>query len=768
MDQTVETVEGRASGSRFNFLLRLRLWQKFALLGTVAVALAAFPVYRLFEGVQASIAQTQTEESGLAAITAALELIQKMQDHRGSSSYFVLGDEKRGAAQPKNAADADAALAKLESLSASLGDAQIAEQLTAFRKEWTAIKEGVVARRLDQREVTQAHIAAIARLLRLVEGFSSVYRIDLDGDAATYYMARSTLIELPRLSEALGQLRSPVVSRLQEIATARGLDAAKQDAALRDAFRPADRVRIAETLKDVHESSERYVAQQRLAMRALPELEAVAGAQMAEIQRATRDAVELVQREILGKDIPTIDVAAYLKDVSKPREQVQKAATQQELLARQLERRVEHARSDRLKIVAGVLALLALAGAISFLIVRNITTTVAGLQDSVERVRGGDTAALQSIEARDEVGDLGRTVNLLLQERMAAQQASDEAARKAEAENEVLNNSVISILEAVNQLSQRDLTARAPVTQDIIGTVSDSVNALADETGKVLREVARIAGNVAQASGKVKGQAGLVSRTAEDERRSVSEVMDSLALATQTMQQVATLAEQSNRSAERATQATDSALQTVNGTVAGMESIRETIAETEKRIKRLGERSQEITGIVNLINTISERTHVLALNASMQAAVAGEAGRGFAVVAEEVQRLAESSRNATQQIGTLVNNIQLETGETIATVNRTISHVVQGSEQAQKAGEQMRLTQQITAELVEQVRRIADSSDRQKEVSGVLLASVQRIGESTERTAQQIETQNQETDSLLDSARRLVESVNVFKLPQAA
>ncbi len=206
----------------------------------------------------------------------------------------------------------------------------------------------------------------------------------------------------------------------------------------------------------------------------------------------------------------------------------------------------------------------------------------------------------------------------------------------------------------------------------------------------------------------------------------------------------------------------------MNGTVKGMESIRETIAETEKRIKRLGERSQEISGIVNLINTISERTHVLALNASMQAAVAGEAGRGFAVVAEEVQRLAESSRNATQQIATLVNNIQLETNETISTVNRTIGQVVQGSEQAQRAGEQMRRTQEITGQLVAQVKRISDASDLQKTMSANLLGSVQRIGESTARTAQQIDAQNVDTASLLQSARRLVESVNVFKLPLAA
>jgi twitching motility protein PilJ len=762
--------QSRARGFQFDFLQKMRLWQKFVLLGTIAIALAAFPVYRLFKGVEQQISQVRTEESGLAAITAALEVVKAMQDHRASASYFVLGDEKRGAAEPKDAAAVAAAVTKLHGITDPLDSKTVNERLAAFDKSWKALKDNVVNRRIDQRAVTQEHINGISTLLRLVQDLSAAYKIDLDSDPATFYIARSTLIELPALSEAIGELRSPVVSRLQEIAAVKSgpeaSDPKRLEAALHDAFRPSDRARIGETLRDIGDSLEHYVSDQRRAMRALPALEANA-AQVSDIETATAKTIQLVQNEILGKDVPTIEASAYLKEVSAPRELVQKAATQQDLLVNELQRRVTESQSERLKTIAAVLALLAIGIAIAVMIVRNITSTVSGLQDSVERVRGGDFSALQSIESRDEVGDLGRTVNSLLQERIAAQEASDEAARKAEAENEMLNNSVISILEAVNQLSQRDLTARAPVTQDIIGTVSDSVNALADETSKVLHEVTRIASNVAHASGKVKGQADLVSRTAEDERKSVSQVIDSLADATQTMNQVAALAEQSSRSAERATQATDNALQTVNGTVKGMEAIRETISETEKRIKRLGERSQEITGIVNLINTISERTHVLALNASMQAAVAGEAGRGFAVVAEEVQRLAESSRNATQQIGTLVGNIQLETNETIATVNKTISQVVAGSEQAQKAGEQMRLTQEITAELVAQVQRIASSSQTQKTAAEQLLKSVESIGHSTERTAQQIEQQNHETETLLESARRLVESVNVFKLAAA-
>ena len=400
---------------------------------------------------------------------------------------------------------------------------------------------------------------------------------------------------------------------------------------------------------------------------------------------------------------------------------------------------------------------------------RAITSSVETLRSAIESVRDGSgLGALAQLKSKDELAELGFGVNQLLQDQISGREQAEEERKKAEDENERLNNSVISILQAVNLLSQRDLTARAPVTQDIIGTVSDSINALTDETSRVLAGVSLIAAQVAVASGKVKSQGDLVSRTAEDERLNVGRMISSLTASTQTTNQMATLAEQSNHSAEQATMATDNALETVNGTVKGMESIRETIAETEKRIKRLGERAQEITGIVSLINTISERTHVLALNASMQAAVAGEAGRGFAVVAEEVQRLAESSRNATHQIGTLVSNIQLETNETINTVNRTIDQVVKGSEQAQKAGKEMRRTQEVTAQLVSQVKRIAEGSELQKEMSANLLASVHEMSKSNERTAAQIGTQNVETESLQASARRLVDSVNVFKLPQAA
>jgi methyl-accepting chemotaxis protein len=406
-------------------------------------------------------------------------------------------------------------------------------------------------------------------------------------------------------------------------------------------------------------------------------------------------------------------------------------------------------------------ALLGFGLFIAFSLLRSVTRPISKIQDTVTAIAEGDFTARSQLGGDDEFGQLSRAFDNLLDDRVAR-------LAEAERENEDLNNSVVQLLQAVAQLSNKDLTAKAPVTANVIGTVSDSINLLAHETGRVLSEVTSIASQVKLSTERVKRQAESVNATAAAERSDVERASENLANANKVMTQVAELAAASNRAAEQATSSTVSALGAVNETVKGMEGIRESIAEAEKRIKRLGERSQEITGIVNLINTIAERTHVLALNASMQAAAAGDAGRGFAVVAEEVQRLAESSRQATQQIAQLVNNIQIETADTINTVNKTITQVVAGSELAAKSGQQMRETQQSTASLVELVKRITSSAQVQMKITTELRNRVHQIGASTEKTAAEILLQSEATADLSKSADRLVESVRVFKLPTAS
>ncbi|OUD15279.1 methyl-accepting chemotaxis protein [Thioflexithrix psekupsensis] len=387
-----------------------------------------------------------------------------------------------------------------------------------------------------------------------------------------------------------------------------------------------------------------------------------------------------------------------------------------------------------------------------------IAKPISQLEQIVTRVAEGDFTARAEIQTGDELETLSNAFNGLLDDRLSA-------LAKAEKENEMLNNSIIELLKASFQLSQRDLTVQVPVTEDVTGPLADAINQMATETSKVLLNVRRITDDVESASQQVKIQADNVSKVAEAERAVVDATMAELSAAAEAMNKIAEVAQSCNEIATQATRSTQTALATVTSTVDGMGEIRETIHETEKRIKRLGERSQEISSIVDIINNIAERTHVLALNASMQAAAAGEAGRGFSVVADEVQRLAESSRNATSQISALVKNIQLETNDTIATMDRTIQQVIEGSRLAERAGEQMKETQNTTANLVQVVEQIAMASRQQAQISNELRERAQTIQMSTQETGKQLEEQAVQTDRLVDYSKQLIDSIRVFKLP---
>jgi methyl-accepting chemotaxis protein len=418
-------------------------------------------------------------------------------------------------------------------------------------------------------------------------------------------------------------------------------------------------------------------------------------------------------------------------------------------------------RSTLLRAAAVAVGVLLVVGLLMTLFLRRFMQPITRLHGTVTAVARGETAARSKLTQPDEIGELGRAFDNLLDERIAQLE-------KAQKENETLNNSVIALLQTVFQLSNKDLTVRADVTEDVIGTLSSSINQLSDETGRTLVEVRKIADEVRQASESVSQQAGQVDATAQGERQALEQMAVNLSRTTKQLAQVTQLSETSNRTAEQVSTITQTAQRSVAATVRGMDQLRESISETEKRFKRLGERSQEISSVVSLINSISERTHVLALNASMQAATAGEAGRGFAVVAEEVQRLSESSRQATQQISQLVQNIQLETNETIYTMNRLISQVVTQSEQAQQAGEQMTLTQQTTAELVRLVQQIAEFSQQQSLMSRELQLSVSKLNKGSVATVTAISQQTTSTQTLVQSSRRLIEAVSQFTLPQAA
>ena len=406
-------------------------------------------------------------------------------------------------------------------------------------------------------------------------------------------------------------------------------------------------------------------------------------------------------------------------------------------------------------------AVVILAGVAVTVFLRQFLSPITKLSDTVKAVASGDSAARSKLLEKDEIGDLGRAFDTLLDDRIAALD-------RATQENETINNSAIGLLQGVFQLSNKDLTVRAPVTEDIVGTISASVNQLADEIGTTLADVRVVADEVRRTSLGLQEQSKFVENAALRERESLDSMSETLGRATQQLNDVAQLSVTSSNTARRTATATQAAQTAVEGTVRGMDALRESISETEKRFKRLGERSQEISSAVALVNTISERTHVLSLNASMQAATAGEAGRGFAVVAQEVQRLSDSSRQATAQISQLVANIQAETNETLLTMNRLISDVVSQTELARLAGREMTQTQTATTELVGLVQQIAAFSSQQEALAAALQQNVLDINDSTTLTSSAITQQSEATRTLVTYAGRLTEAVGQFTLPEAA
>jgi len=394
-----------------------------------------------------------------------------------------------------------------------------------------------------------------------------------------------------------------------------------------------------------------------------------------------------------------------------------------------------------------------------FLIYKSIVFPMAHIQSVIRRINKGNLKARVRLLQQDELGDLGRVFNILLDERIRTLEEQS-------LENEQLNNSIISLIRALGAIAQKNLTIKVPVSADITGTISDAVNLLTTETAKTLAQVKDISEQVNAISDRLQLQSSAVVRVAEDERKQVIATSKALDMSARAMNEIARRAETADSIASKTIADTQQARDAVMRTVRGIQVIRETISETEKRIKRLGDRSQEISGIVNLINTIAERTHILALNASMHAASAGEAGKGFAVVADEVQRLAENAREATAEIASMVNNIRVETSDTVNIMNKLIAEVAEGTRLGEQAEKRMEVTEDATRQLVETVQVISHSSVQQAQISNKLRDRANIIRHFTEKTGGELVQQKHHTDSLKHFAEVLLERVNVFVLPE--
>jgi twitching motility protein PilJ len=337
-------------------------------------------------------------------------------------------------------------------------------------------------------------------------------------------------------------------------------------------------------------------------------------------------------------------------------------------------------------------------------------------------------------------------------------------AAEAEAENKRNQEAILRLLNEMGDLADGDLTIRAQVTEDITGAIADSMNYTIDELRTLVTGVSNAAAQVTQKTAHAQSISAELLGAAERQSREIEETTAQVLQVSKSISEVSTTAEESARVAQRSLAAADKGRVAVQSSISGMNDIREQIQETSKRIKRLGESSQEIGEIVELISDITEQTNVLALNAAIQAASAGEAGRGFSVVAEEVQRLAERSGEATKQIGAIVKTIQADTQDAVAAMEKSTMGVVEGAKLSDAAGQALAEIDLVTKNLAQLIQTISQATHTQANATNKVAQNMQDILEITRQTTRGTQQAAGSIRDLAAVAQELKSSVAGFKL----
>jgi twitching motility protein PilJ len=408
------------------------------------------------------------------------------------------------------------------------------------------------------------------------------------------------------------------------------------------------------------------------------------------------------------------------------------------------------------KLLAAAVLAFAVGVVVWWMLSAKVTAPLKQLADYSEKVAAGDYKSRIAADSPDDFGYIADNLN------RASERASRAVFNQEAQEN--LQRSVTDFLTIVSQIARGDLTLRGKVTNDALGNVVDSVNYMLDNFAKVLERVRKAAIDVSTSANDILVSSEEMANGATQQDQEITNTSSAVEELTVSMKQVSNNAEASAEAARRALDAAEQGNRAVRDTLEGMQRIRASVQATAKKIKSLGDRSLEISEIINVINDITEQTNLLALNAAIEAARAGEAGRGFAVVADEVRKLAEHSRTATKDIAALIKAIQAETNEAVVVMEEGTREVEVGARLADQAGKALEAISSVVRQSAELVQEISLASKQQVRGTEGVANAMQIISNITRQTSQGARQTARTVENMVRLSEQLNEALSQFRV----
>ncbi len=727
----------------FEKLNNLKIRQKLIVVASILALPILVLLYLFADSRDRQIARSNEELQGLEYVAALRPILERIPQHRDTAIGILNGDESLRESLETTRKKLEADIAAVDAV-----DDRIGKQLS-LSGNWQAVKASW--RQLQPQATSVAakdsfarHTALVSQLIDLMRSAGEQSKLATDQSLDAFYLADTLLNQTSWMTENLGQLRGLGL----------GL-------AARGRTNPEEAGQMLYNIRFVESINTAVQRNMATIFKANPSLQsslsevaknAVNGADKFS-RTATRELIVKADYVDIGSrayaDLGTVAIEDYfiLYDAS--------LASMKSVLGH----RIGDLRDEKYAQLGISFLVLLLAGFTVFWVNLGINRQIQSMLKMFQSINVGDYEARADVYFKDELGQMAGSMNAMLDKTMVLIQSQDERDR--------IQGSIMKLLEEVSGVAEGDLRKEAEVTSDITGAIADSFNYMIGELRGLISSVQNTTMQVDRSARQMQSNAESLTEGSMQQAAQIVEASFTIEQINESIRYVAATAGTAADVAENALANARSGSHSVQKTIDGMDAIRVQVQETAKRVKRLGESSQEIGEIVQLISDIADRTSILALNASIQAASAGEAGKGFAVVAEEVERLAVRATVSTKRITTLIRSVQSDTNEAISAMENTTREVVGGSLLANDAGAKLGQIESVSNEISHLVKEILEATRKQAVSSESVTRKVIGVTEFTSRTAtgaKQVETSVRQLASL---ARNLNESMSRFKLPES-